>query len=133
MTFQVYVDNEEFDNDDNEYGKFKFHNYINMDNSTDLDGTAGLRDEEIKLVECKDKVADDDSVWQSSKIKNYCPDFGDTDFLYGDYYTSKYSWMRLSMHFCDIRERQKIGKTCKSIEESEAFFENNIVGMDLLS
>jgi len=30
MEFKIYVNDPEFDNDDNEYGKIKLHNYINM-------------------------------------------------------------------------------------------------------
>ena len=30
MEFVIYVNDPNFDNDDNEYGQIKLHNYINM-------------------------------------------------------------------------------------------------------
>lgn len=31
FTFEAYVNNPEYDNDDNEYGKIMLHRYTNMD------------------------------------------------------------------------------------------------------
>lgn len=37
VEFELVIADETFDNDDNEYGKVVFHNYINMENSTDIE------------------------------------------------------------------------------------------------
>ena len=39
MNFEIFVDDPTYDNDDNEYGKFKLHNYINMEHSEDYSRT----------------------------------------------------------------------------------------------
>ena len=51
----IFINDVEFDNDDNPYASIKLHNYINMDNSTDTnkDYINDVRDEIIPLVPCQ--------------------------------------------------------------------------------
>ena len=71
MTFEIFLEDVDYDNDDNPYGRLVFHQYSNMENVTDTKGSdAGhvFIDEEIPLVECNIK----DISWRS-KSKHYCP------------------------------------------------------------
>ena len=69
---RVYMNDESFDNDDNPYGKFVFHQYSNMEDYEDTKGTRkGFIDREIPLVEC----GSEEVAWKSGGIKYYCPDF----------------------------------------------------------
>jgi hypothetical protein len=53
IDFIVYVKNNTFDNDDNPYGKFIFHQYTNMENQNDTKGQiTGFMDIEIPLKDC---------------------------------------------------------------------------------
>ena len=51
----------------------------------------------------------------------YCPQFSDSDFMYGDYYSIKATWYRLVVHMCNTQERELEGKTCASLDEVEHF------------
>jgi len=101
LKFTTFINNRDFDNDDNPYGKFRLHIYTNMDNLTDT-STEGkppkFKDIEVPISLCKNSL---ETVWASSSIKKYCPIFNTTHFLYGGFYSSKYSWMRLTIHNCD--------------------------------
>ena len=106
----ILVNNETYDNDDNPYGKFVLHMYTNMkdikDRSTDdidEDGNAsetlyGFEDREIPLIICPTQI---NTSWRKSNIKQYCPSYVNNDFLYGNFYTKRFAWMRLALHFCD--------------------------------
>ena len=69
LDFEIYVNDADFDNDDNPYGKIMFHNYINMDGPLDKgEGEEGEaikintgRDEIIPLGVCGEKVT---AIWQ---------------------------------------------------------------------
>ena len=71
----------------------------------------------------------------------YCPQFTNNDFLYGGFYTYRFSWTRLALHFCDnsseaIQQRIQEGKKhieCKSEEEIKIYFTKTIISLDLLS
>ena len=53
MTFEMFLEDADYDNDDNPYGRLVFHQYSNMQNVTDTKGkVAGFIDEEIPLIEC---------------------------------------------------------------------------------
>ena len=79
----------------------------------------------------------EDHDWSLSS-KKYCPQFNSTHFLYGGFYSTKYAWMRLVLHFCDDTQkaeelRKKQGKTyvkCKNKEEIKDYFAKNIIGLD---
>ena len=54
-------------------------------------------------------------------MPNYCADYRSTDFIKGNYYTDKYSWLRLAVHRCDpheiiIENEVEKNKTCASRE-----------------
>ena len=49
IDFEVYMLDSHFDNDDNEYKKIKLHRLINMNNSTDYQGSSPLEDREVPL------------------------------------------------------------------------------------
>lgn len=101
LKFSAYVNDPEFNNDDNPYGKLRLHIYTNMNNLTDT-STKGFvppfKDFEVPIVPC-DNARDVD--WANSKRKQYCPQFNETHFLYGGFYSQKFSWMRLTIHNCD--------------------------------
>lgn len=125
--FKLMVNNEDFDNDDNPYGRFIYHLYTNMDNITDTEQNATIagkdlsefNDLNIPLVDCHKDL---DVMWRKSKIKQYCPDYGDWAFIYGTFYTTRFARLRLALHFCDDtpmgeEERRSAGKNhikCKS-------------------
>jgi len=107
VNFEIFVDDPAFDNDDNEYGKIKLHNYINMRNSKDYESIneedyPEIEDIIIPLTQC---TITNDEAWIDPAIKKYCPSFGDEHFLYGDHYSFPSSWYRLSLQFCDPIER----------------------------
>jgi len=95
------MNNPEFDNDDNPYGKFKLHIYTNMDNLTDTSTECKpkpFKDIEVPLIRCKNTR---EVEWAKTGKKQYCPVFNSTHFLYGDFFTERFSWMRLVVHHCD--------------------------------
>lgn len=79
-----------------------------------------MRDEIIPVDRCVDETTK--AIWKSNTIKKYCPQFSDSDFIYGDYFSEKFSWYRLVIHTCDLVERAAEGKTCKSPEEIDEYF-----------
>jgi len=99
--------------------------------------SSGFTDKTIPLKRC----FGDDPDWSTAKKKKYCPYFNKEDFLYGTFYTKRYSWMRLALHFCNdtksAEEERKLKGLkyvkCKSKEESKDYFANNIIGLDMLS
>ena len=62
-------------------------------------------------------------------VRSYCPNFNDSHFLYGDYYSSKASWYRLAVHFCDENKRKAEGKECKEKSEIEEYFSKTIISL----
>lgn len=133
-----YINNKTFDNDDNPYGKFIFHQYTNMDGPEDIYGKRkGFNDIEIPLSKCQSGDFD----WRSNEINYYCPDFSEKHFLKGGFEADKYSWMRLIVHICDNsteaqaqREiENKKFKECASRDESIWFFENIVTGLETYS
>ena len=56
LNFLTYINNPNFDNEDNPYGKFRLHIYTNMDNLTDtsIDGKAPpFKDVEVPVGVCQ--------------------------------------------------------------------------------
>ena len=54
LSFEIYANDVTFDNDDNPYGKFRLHQYSNMENVNDTEYVKkGFIDTEIPLVPCK--------------------------------------------------------------------------------
>ena len=105
LKFLTYINDPNFDNDDNQYGKLRLHIYTNMDNLTDIstdkslgDTLSTFRDVEVPLEICRSKI---DVEWASDNKKQYCPNFNESHFLYGGYYSTRYSWMRMVIHHCD--------------------------------
>ena len=60
LSFEVYLNDVTYDNDDNPYGKLILHQYSNMQNVNDTNNPVkNFIDTEIPLVICgNDKVAD---------------------------------------------------------------------------
>lgn len=55
LYFELFVNDPEFDNDDNPYGQWIYHKFTNMDNishTTKDEKPDGYRDEHIPLVPC---------------------------------------------------------------------------------
>ena len=131
MNFNLYVTNSSFDNEDNPYGKFIFHQYTNMKDKYDTKGNKSLinsfEDIEIPLERCQGMEV----AWRNKDIKYYCPVFTETSFLHGGFWAEKYSWLRLAVHLCDNRPeaqelRRQQGKKyieCATREESLKYFE----------
>ena len=108
------------------------HKYTNMDHRQDhhASGVANkVRDEIIPLKNCNSES----DMWQAQNITKYCPDFRKDDFIYGDYYSEKFTWYRLVIHQCDKEKREAKGKTCKPQDEVDKYFRKNIVGIDVSS
>ena len=59
--------------------------------------------------------------------------------MYGGFYSKRFSWTRLALHFCDEtkeKERQIQGKKhikCKPRNETIAFFGKHIISLDVTS
>ena len=100
LSFEVYVNDPTFDNDDNPYGKLIFHQFSNMQNMNDTEFKGkGFIDTEIPLIPC---VNSENMDWQEGQTKHYCPDFKpDIHFIYGGFYGKQYSWLRMAVHQCD--------------------------------
>ena len=85
--FKFSIENDEFDNFDNPYGKFILHRYSNMKDINDTQFDEGEYNEdydhEIELVE-SDAISGN---WDNRSVKYYKPKFTDQDFLYGWYNT----------------------------------------------
>ena len=87
LMFSLYVNDGEFDNDDNPYGRWVLHRYTNMNDIHDENKEnyeKGYRDEHIQLEPCQLSSEFD---WTSSGVKVYCPAMTSFDFLYGNFYT----------------------------------------------
>lgn len=56
----------------------------------------------VPLIDCGAHGVDFD--WTSDRIRHYCPVFSENDFFYGNWYSKRFSWSRLSLHFCDDTE-----------------------------
>ena len=74
----MFVNDKDFVNDDNPYGKFVYHLYTNMkdvnDTSKDVEDI-GYYDYHVPLVDCSyDKEF---SQWIKAGVVNYCPYFGE--------------------------------------------------------
>jgi len=78
-------------------------------------------DEIIELIECNEKA----DAW-SQDVNIYCPNFEADHFLYGDYTSDKFSWLKLAIHYCDESLR-----TCEEKDEIDRFFRTNIVALKL--
>ena len=71
------------------------------------------------MVRCNSNV-EFNNLWDFS-MPNYCADYRSTDIIKGNYYTDKYSWLRLAVHRCDpheiiIENEVEKNKTCASRE-----------------
>ena len=97
LDFNVLVEDLDYNNNDNPYGEIKLHRYTNIQNKDNITGEVYRddKDEVIKLKECASPYGA--SIWNRN-YTNYCPDFSDEDFLYGDFYSPKFSWLRLVVH-----------------------------------
>lgn len=76
-----------------------------------------------------------DNGWDV-KAPHFCPEYKSSDFIKGNYYTEKYSWLRLAVHRCDPTELIEINnvvqnKTCASREEQDLFFRETILAMTI--
>ena len=78
-------------------------------------------DEIIEIKECNEKIDN----W-SENLNIYCPNFEDHHFLYGDYTSDKFSWLKLAIHYCDENLR-----TCEEKDEIDNFFRSNIIALKL--
>lgn len=78
--------------------------------------------------------------WRGGGIKYYCPEYKpDIHFIHGGTYADKFSWQRVALHLCDdsqeandLRDESPsiIHKRCFSQEDSYAYYESKIIGMD---
>ena len=60
LSFEVYMNDETYDNDDNPYGKLIFHQYSNMQNVNDTNNPVkNFKDTEIPLVICDNNLVAD--------------------------------------------------------------------------
>lgn len=132
---KAYINNATFDNDDNPYGRFVFHQYTSMSDIEDADGEAiGFIDREIPMVECEGAA----EAWKTGIPKYYCPDFDESHFIHGAFWAPKFSWLRLAIHVCDPSEEAKAlrseeNKECKTEQESFDYFEKTIIGLETIS
>lgn len=136
ISFLVYVNNATYDNDDNPYGSFKWHQYTNMEDINDTRGERpGFLDIEIPMKPCQA----DNLYFRKQNLNYYCPAFQESHWLHGGFSASKRSTMRLVLHACDNSiaantrrdlDDTKIHKRCKSFEESAKYFESNIIGFE---
>lgn len=131
------MNDNDFDNDDNKYGKFVYHMYTNMDGPDDILGKrSNFNDIEVPLEICNSDAQNAD--WRTGGIKYYCPKYDSSTFLHGGFTASKYNWHRLTIHVCDNSEkakkqRERDGKRfieCASRNESLQYFENTIIGLE---
>ena len=99
-----YMNNKTYDNDDNPYGKFVFHQYTNMKGPDDIHGkTPGFNDIEVPIEVCQANKYD----WRNAEIKYYCPSFNENHWLKGAFTADQYSSMRLALHLCDDSEEAR--------------------------
>lgn len=114
--------------DDNPYGEIKLHRYTNYEN-----GGGATDDLIVDMVDCDyvDETNEEKNDLWNLKQKYLCPKFSETDILYGDYYSSKSSWLRLVVHKCDAKKRLSEGKTCATDEEIEQYFHQTLMALEL--
>ena len=88
INFLIYIQDPEFDNEDNEYIEIKLHKKTNMIDQNDYKERiyTEIKDEIIPIKVCTGTDYEDE--W-SSGSKIYCPDYRENDFLFGDYYSEK--------------------------------------------
>ena len=72
-----------------------------MDNADDF-----VSDESAEISPMRDeiipvKLCNENSERLESDINIYCPDYRDSDFLYGDWNTDNFSWLYLSINYCN--------------------------------
>ena len=133
-----YMNDLEYDNDDNPYGYFSLHLYTNMKNYLDATGKVlGHNDVWIPIGPC-DIDGSEDWWWLSGGINYYCPKFDKNHFIHGGFASDKFSLMRLVIHICDDSEmanqerisNNKKFKKCVSREESFRYYERTIIGFE---
>lgn len=139
FNIMVYMNDVNYDNDDNKYGKFIYHVYTNMDGPDDIigKGKSNFNDYTVPLELCNTEELD----WRSSSINYYCPKYDETHFLHGGFSASKYNWHRIIVHLCDNSEKAKQERIdqnkkfieCATREDSLTYFENTIIGLESLS
>ena len=133
--FKAYINNENFDNDDNPYGRFVMHQYTSMANINDTEGeVVGFLDKEIPMIECPGAA----EAWKTGIPKYYCPDFDESHHIHGAFWAPKFSWLRLAIHVCDSSKEAKAKRTgenkeCKTEQESFEYFEKHIIGLETIS
>ena len=114
MKFKIAIIDPDLDIFDNPYCEIKLHRYTSLESVEDIndDKVHKFTDKIIDLVDCEiDKHKID--IWNIGQ-HYFCPDYKDSDFLYGDYNQRKASWLRLAIHDCDPEKRALEGKECKS-------------------
>jgi hypothetical protein len=98
VNFKLFVSDNDYDNDDNPYGTWVYHMYTNMkdenDTSKDVE-VDGYLDKKIPLVPC---IIETEFDWSSGSVINYCPNFSEDDFFYGNWYSKRFAWSRLALH-----------------------------------
>lgn len=53
--------------------------------------------------------------------------------MYGDYNVKEASWLRLAIHFCDQKERTKLGKDkCAEPADIEEYFRKTLVSLQTI-
>ena len=72
------------------------------------------------MIECATNI-NSTGGWDIS-MPNYCPDYRPTDIFKGNYFSKKYSWLRLAVHRCNpnetsIEDGVVKNKECASREE----------------
>ena len=106
LNFQIYFMNggEQDNFDFNEFYSFKLHRYTNIPGKDfNIDPLEQSLDIEIPMVPCN-KSTEYDGGWVANATM-FCPNYTESDILFGSYYTQRYSWLRLAVHRCDPREK----------------------------
>ena len=107
--------------DQNRFYSFKLHRYTNIRNFNVSEPTVEkTQDIEIPLIPCE-KNQTFVNEWDFTATE-FCPEFKPSDILMANYYSKKYSWLRLAVHRCDpneiiMKNGRKIRKTCASKAE----------------
>ena len=126
LNFEVFINDENFDNFDNSYAKIMLHKYTNMKNARDIEYSEvnQLIDEVVELRLCDDQ--------NGSKYKLYCPNYSWRDFMYANQFEQKHSWYRLVVHRCDqkVQDWSK-QENCKSDNQVLEYFMKKSVHVNL--
>ena len=85
----------------------------------------------IETVECQDDVNFYEENKFASDIKKYCPVWKKSDFLYGDYYQNKSSWLRLALHKCDQKKWSSMNASCATDDQINTYFKQNLIGFEI--